>query len=99
MVRTTLAADENSDVDAVLVELRSQFKGTSVSQPSLDLLTAQVKEILTQLVSHGRTLAAQGSQLKVTRDIEVEGYSVKLVFGAGVPQSGWRKFVNRIFRS
>jgi hypothetical protein len=99
VLRATVTADENSNVNAVLSELRSRCEKGGMSLPAIELLTEQVREILTQLVSNGRTLAAQGSQLNVTREIEVDGCSVKLMFGSGVPRSTWHKIMNRLFGS
>jgi hypothetical protein len=97
VLRTTVTADENSSVDAVVGDLRTRCESNGLSLPSIELLTGQVREILTPLVANGRKLAAQGSQLNVTRDINVDGYSVRLIFGAGLPQTTWRKFVKRFF--
>jgi hypothetical protein len=99
MLRTTVTADENSDVETVVGNLRQRCERDGLPLPSIELVTTAVLEILTPLIANGKVLAAQGSQLKVTRDIEVDGCSVRLVFGSGVPQSAWRKAMNRFFGS
>jgi hypothetical protein len=86
-------------VDDVVSELRARCESGGVAVPSIDILTGQLREILTPLISNGRTLAAQGSQLRVTRNIDVDGCSVKLIFGSGLPRAGWRKILARLFGS
>jgi hypothetical protein len=99
VIRTTVTADENSDVESVVGELRQRCQRNGLPLPLIELVAMQVLEILTPLVARGKTLSAQGSQLRVTRDIEVDGCSVRVAFGSGVPQSAWRKAMNRLFGS
>jgi hypothetical protein len=94
--QTTLHADENTDPEIALGQLRARCEAAGVAAPAIEMLTAQLSDILTPLVLNGKRLAAQGSQLSVTRDIGDEGHKVRLVFGSGVPRSGWRKFLDRL---
>jgi hypothetical protein len=99
VLRTTVTADENSDLESVVGELRQRCERSGLPLPSIELVTTQVLEVLAPLIVRGKALSAQGSQLRVTRDIEVDGCSVRLVFGSGVPQSAWRKAMKRLFGS
>lgn len=99
MFQATVHADENTDPAIAVGQLRARCEAAGVAAPAIDMLTGQLSDILTPLVVNGKKLAAQGSQLSVTRDIGDEGHKVKLVFGAGIPKSGWRKFLDRLFGS
>jgi hypothetical protein len=97
--RTTVTADENTDMDIAVSDLRSRCESNGVAPQAVDALAEQLRSILAPLISNGKVLAAQGSQLSVTRDIGFDGHEVKLIFGAGIPRSGWRKLLDRLFRS
>jgi hypothetical protein len=97
--RTTVTADENTDVETALSDFRSRCESASVAPPTIELLAGQLREILLPLVSNGRMLAAQGSQLKVSRGLEADGCAVQLVFGSGVPRTSWRRVLDRLFGS
>jgi hypothetical protein len=96
MFQTTVYADENTNPEITLGQLRARCETAGVAAPAIEMLTAQLSDILTPLVVNGKKLAAQGSQLSVTRDIGDESHKVKLVFGSGIPKSGWRKFMDRL---
>ena len=96
MFQTTVNADENTDPEIALGQLRARCENAGVAAPVTEMLIAQLGDILTPLVINGKKLAAQGSQLSVTRDIGDEAHKVKLVFGSGIPKSGWRKFLDRL---
>lgn len=96
MFQTTIHADENTDPEIALGQLRARCEAAGIAAPAIEMLTAQLSDILTPLVINGKKLAAQGSQLSVTRDIGDEGHKVKLVFGSGIPKSSWRKLLDRL---
>jgi hypothetical protein len=93
---TTVYADENTNPEIALGQLRACCENAGVAAPAIDMLTAQLSDILTPLLVNGKKLAAQGSQLTVTRDIGDGSHKVKLVFGSGVAKSGWRRFMDRL---
>jgi hypothetical protein len=97
--RTTVTADENTDVDVAVGDLRSRCERSGVAANTVDALAEQLRTILSSLIANGKVLAAQGSQLNVTRDIGFDGHEVKLIFGAGIPRSGFRKLLSRLFGS
>ncbi len=99
MFRTTVTADENTDIDVAVSDLRSRCERNGVAAQAVDALVEQLRSILAPLITNGKVLAAQGSQLSVTRDIGFDGHEVKLIFGAGIPRSGFRKFLDRLLRS
>ena len=96
MFQTTVHADENTDPEIALGQLRARCEAAGVAAPAIEMLTAQLNDILTPLVINGKKLAAQGSQLSVARDIGDEDHKVKLVFGSGTPKSSWRKLLDRL---
>jgi hypothetical protein len=97
--RATVTADENTNVDTAVGDLRARCESGGVAPPAIEMVTAQLREILTPLVANGKILAAQGSQLKVTRDIGADGCDIKLVFCSGIPRAGWRKVLDRLLGS
>ena len=99
MFRTTVTADEKTDVDIAMSDLRARCEGSGVDPQAVEMMTAQLREILKPLIANGKMLAAQGSQLKVTRDIGADGCDVKLVFSSGIQRAGWRKVLDRLLGS
>ncbi len=94
MFRTTVRADQNTDVDAVVRDLRARCEGAGIAPLTLDFLIMQTREILLPLVERGKQLASQGSQISVTRDVVGDGYVVRLEFGAGVKRSFWQRILS-----
>jgi hypothetical protein len=96
-VRTTITADETSNVDVAIDELRAYCSANGVAVSDTELLVGQLRAVLTPLIVNGKMLSAQGSQLKVERDIRVGENTVRLNFGSGAPRSGWRKIIDGLF--
>jgi hypothetical protein len=94
--QTTVKADENTDLEVAVGDLRARCETAGITAPVTEMLIAQLREILPPLVTHGKMLTAQGSQLAVSRDIGVDGHNVKVVFGAGIPRPGWRKLLDKL---
>lgn len=99
MHRETVTADENTSIETVIETLRARLQRNGVSPQTIDALCSQTNELLSSLIKNGKVLAAQGSQLKVTRELSVDGHNIKLIFGAGAPRPGWRKFLDRLVGS
>jgi hypothetical protein len=97
--QATVKADENTDLEAAVGDLRARCESEGIAAPVTEMLIAQLREILPPLVTHGKTLTAQGSQLAASRDIGVDGHNVKVVFGVGIPRPGWRKLLDRLLRA
>ena len=94
MFRTTIRADETTDVEAVISNLGNQCSRASVSPIASDLIVTQARNVLAELIERGRQLAAQGSQITVTREVEADGIVVKLVFRANVRRSFFERLVD-----
>lgn len=94
MFRATIRADETTDVEAVISDLRNQCERASVSPMAADLIVTQARNVLAELVERGRQLAAQGSQMTVTREVEADDVAVKLVFRANVRRSLFERLVD-----
>jgi hypothetical protein len=95
--RTTIRADETTDVETAIGDLRVHCEKAGISAPNIGLLLGQTREILGALVSRGKQLSAQGSQLSVTRELSGEGYDIRLVFGAGLPRmSIWKRLLRAL---
>jgi hypothetical protein len=91
--RTTVRADETTDIEAVVGDLRAECQRAGMIAPLVSLIEAQTREILAPLIERGRQLAGQGSQINVTRDLTGDGYAVRVVFGAGLRRSFWDKLI------
>lgn len=96
MFQTTVYADENTDPEIAVDQLRAHCKSAGLAAHVVEELTAQLSDILTPLVVSGKKLAARGSQLSVARDIGDDRHRVKLIFGSASQKSGWRKLLSRL---
>jgi hypothetical protein len=96
MFRETIRANESTDVDAAAHGLRDRCVAAGIATPIADLVAAQTREVLMPLVSRGKQLAAQGSQLRVMRELTGDQYLVRIVFGAGESRTLWEKIVDRL---
>jgi hypothetical protein len=91
--RTTIRADETTDVEAEVLRLRQGYEAAGLNQQLGEVLETQTRAILNQLVSSGRQLAAQGSQMNVKRELIGDDYAIEIDFGAGVRQSFWQRLL------
>jgi hypothetical protein len=88
MLRAKLNASPASDVEGLVRELALKGERSGLSPASLQSLTTTTESVLQSLVTQGRQLAAQGSQLNVTRSVDGPGFSVELRFRAR-PTTSW----------
>ena len=98
MFRTTIRADESTDVEATISDLRNQCERANVAPAVSEMIVTQVRDVLAPLVERGRQVAAMGSQMSVTRDVTGDGVSVKLTLRANVRPSFFERLINA-FRS
>ena len=96
MFRTTIRADESTDVDAVVYDLRNRFERANVAPMVSEIIVAQVRDVLAPLVERGRQLAETGSQMSVMRDLAGDGVSVKLIVRANVRLPFFERLINVI---
>ena len=96
MFRKTIRADESTDVDSAISDLRNQCEQASVDPVVSEMIITQVHDVLAPLVERGRRFAEMGSQLSVTRDVTGEGVSVKLVFRVNVRRSFFERLIDAI---
>jgi len=99
MFRTTVQATERSDVDGAITALSARCEDAGLSQTLTDLLTSQARQVLGILVERGNQLASMGSQMRVTREISGEGYSVKIVFQCGQRRTLLQRLLDTLRRS
>ena len=95
MLRATVDAHPGSDVARVLHEIMEKAQLAGLPPASGQQLEAMLRNSLGTLVSQGVQLAAQGSQLNVSRRIEGQGFSILLRFRTR-RQRGW---LQRLFGS
>ena len=95
MFRTAIRADENTDVAAVVSNLRRDCEAAGLSPVLSQVLAEQADAVLVQLVQTGRQLGSQGSQMQATREIAGDGYSVQIIFGVGPKPSFLQRMMQR----
>jgi hypothetical protein len=96
VLRTTIRADENTDVEEAVNDLRAQCETAGIGGPIAALVAGQIREVLSSFVTRGKQLASQGSQLTVTREVAGDGYSIRVVFGAGVRRTFWERLIDTL---
>ena len=95
MLRESINADNETDVEVVLAQLRTKCNDAGISQINTDLLLKETGEVLSSLIMQGRKLSSIAcSQMKATRDITGERYSIRVNFSAGVRPSGFQKVMS-----
>jgi hypothetical protein len=94
--RTTLHANEKTDVSATIDALRSKCARSNLASSVAPSLLDQVQETLSQFVSRGRQVVSSGSQMHATREIAGEGYRVRLVFRAGDRRTTFQKLIDSL---
>jgi hypothetical protein len=95
VLRATIRATEETDIELEVGKLRAEIHRSGLSSAVADLILHQVRVTLTELVQRGREIAAVGSQMTVDRQIAGEGYSVRIAFSAGKSKSS---FIQRLLR-
>lgn len=94
VLRTTIRASENTDVEAEVRAFGAACRNSGLPSSTCDLIAHQLSETLSDLVRHGRDIAAFGSHMDVTRTIAGEGYEVAISFGAGKKFTILRRIVS-----
>lgn len=98
MFRTTVWADEHTDIVATIAKLRSDAQRAGVAPQQATLLVEGIESTLHELVTRGRAMVSAGSQISAERIMTGEGYEVRLAFGAGKPKSLIRRLVGALTR-
>jgi hypothetical protein len=85
LFRSTIRANERTDVDAAIQRFQSEMRRSKPPLPDAvsALIVAEARGTLDEIVARGREVAALGSQMVVSRDISGEGYHVAIMFNAG----------------
>jgi hypothetical protein len=96
MLRLTIDADERTDTDAEVERLRRSCSSARLDAAMTELLVAQTRAVLSQLVEHGKEVAAVGSQMRVSRELNGEGYSIKINFGPAASKSFFSRVASAI---
>jgi hypothetical protein len=85
-----------TDVEAEVSRLHSKCADAGLAPALANILLGQTREVLSALVEQGRRIAAVGSQMKVTRDLVGDGYSIKVIFREGARRSFLEKLIDRL---
>lgn len=95
MLRTTLEANETTDVGNAIADLRSQCESASLSPELTDTLILEASGVLIQLVERGKQLVSRGRQMAVTRELSGDGYALKISFSTTGAQKR-KSFLSRV---
>ena|GEM_PF-5049294 len=98
MFRLTIRAHEKADVEAAISRLRAKSKAAGLGDSAVDVIARQMLATLNLLVERGQERSRTGSHMNVTRELSGDGYSVRLVFGAGGKESLLRKLLRFLKR-
>jgi hypothetical protein len=90
-VRQVINVTEASDADAVAADALRRIPPAALDTLQREALTSQLRTALASLVEQGKRLAAQGSQMRAERSIEVGGVQVLIRFTAGIQPSFWER--------
>lgn len=96
MLRETLHVTTATDVDAVVSRLRAKCADAGLAPVLAEPVLIQTRELLSALIEQGRRIAAVGSQMRVTRELAGDGYSIKVIFSEGDRRSFLEKFFDRL---
>jgi hypothetical protein len=96
VLRETLHVTTDTDVEAMVSNLRLKCADAGLASARAEPVLNQTRDLLSSLVEQGRRIAAVGSQMEVTRDLVGEGYSIKVVFREGVRRGFFEKLVDRL---
>jgi len=91
MLRASIRATPNTDVDAAIENLRRIAEKKGLEPALIDRIVDEAYTVVRDFVNRGRELKALGSQLKAKRALRGDGYEVRVSFDT-VPQVGllWR---------
>ena len=87
MLRVTIRATADTDVDAETENLRRTAEETGLEPALIDRIADETDTVVRDFVNRGRELKALGSQLKAERAIRGDGYEIRVSFDT-VPQVG-----------
>ena len=71
MFQTTVHADENTNPEIALGQLRARCEAAGVAAPAIEMLTAQLSDILTPLVLNGKRLELLREIMPATRRVAI----------------------------
>lgn len=95
MYRATLELSDNVDIEGKLAALHKDGTRAGLSDSTVAEMMGQVRAVLRVVTERGSNLAAQGSQMSLSRQIKGEQYELQLLYGVGTPKS----WLSRIARS
>jgi hypothetical protein len=87
MLRATIHANPDTDVDAETANLRQYAEKAGIEAVLIEHIVDETQTVVRDFVNRGRELKALGSQLKAERAIRGDGYEIRVSFET-VPRSG-----------
>ena len=88
MFRHRVVADENTDIDAMLSDVRARLNQSELSETARAFAMAEVAPVLARFVTDGRKLSQHGSQFRASHDVTGDGYAIKVTYAPAVAR-GW----------
>lgn len=95
MFRYTIDAGPATDVDSALATLFRKSKESGVAATDIAQLVENTGTVLRSLCEQGRQLAAVGSQMSVTREVEGKGFRVRITFRSSRKRSLLARLIGR----
>ena len=95
MFRSTIDVGPATDVDAVLASLARSSEKSGLAKQDADLLQRTTGEVLRTLCVQGQQLAAHGSQMSVTRDVQGKGFHVRVRFRSAPKRGALARLLGR----
>ena len=80
---------------ALIANLRARLERANVAVPSRALAIAEASNVLRQFVENGRKLSSLGSQFHASREINGDGYSIKIAFREGASKNWLSRLLGR----
>lgn len=87
MLRVSIRATPDTDVDMETANLRRTAEITGLEPALIDRITHETETVVRSFVDRGRQLRSFGSQLKAERAIRGDGYEIRVNFET-VPRVG-----------
>lgn len=95
MFRHRIEADENTQVDAIVADLKTRMDRANIDAASAAYAVAAVEQVLKQFISSGQKLTAIGSQFRGNREVDGPGYKISVAFAPKKAKSFWSRLLGR----
>lgn len=96
MLRATIRANPDTDVDVETANLRQYAQRAGIEPALIEHIVGETQTVVRDFVNRGRELKAFGSQFNAERSVHGDGYEIRVSFET-VPRSGIVGWVLALF--